>query len=140
MGHLAVRKTYRDTQSERLSLYRIRLQQHHAMRGVPNRHWQSQVAVPLALGHVEVSEMKLSRREAADAIAQFLAGEGGAWAWDDFTSIPIHDRELDAISWFCGLLSEIYTPAPGEKEFCSEAGKDVLRRIETYLRSTCSGC
>jgi hypothetical protein len=78
--------------------------------------------------------MKLSREAAADTIARFLAGEGGAWEWDDFISVPVKgDSELNALALFCNLLRDIYPPTePGQ--YCSDEGMQVLRRIEEYLR------
>ena len=77
---------------------------------------------------------KLTRIEAADIIARFLTGKGGEWEWDDFTSEPVKgDRELDAIALFCNLVRDIYPPDK-PLEYCSEEGKQVLRRVEAYLR------
>jgi hypothetical protein len=78
--------------------------------------------------------MKMTRIEAADIIAKFLAGRGGEWEWDDFTSVPIKgDRELDAIATFSNLVHDIYPPERPH-EYCNDEGKQVLRRIEAYLR------
>jgi hypothetical protein len=78
--------------------------------------------------------MKLTREEAADIIARFLAGKGEKWEWDDFTSVPVKgDRELDAIALFCNLVHDIYPPTKAG-EYCSSEGVQVLRRIEGYLR------
>ena len=34
-------------------------------------------------------------------IRDFLEGTGGAWDWDDFTSVPTGYPELDAVRGFC---------------------------------------
>jgi hypothetical protein len=31
------------------------------------------------------------------SIRQFLDGSGGEWDWDNFTSCPLHSRDLDGI-------------------------------------------
>ena len=78
--------------------------------------------------------MKLTREEAADIIARFLAGTGEEWEWDDFTSVPVKgDLELNAVALFCNLVHDIYPP-DGTGEYCDSEGRQVLHRIETYLR------
>jgi hypothetical protein len=90
----------------------------------------------LALGFVEMplNNMKLTREEAANIIARFLAGKGEEWEWDDFTSIPVKaDPELNAIAFFCNLVRDIYPPDRAG-EYSNSEGIQVLRRIEEYLR------
>lgn len=36
-------------------------------------------------------------REVAKILHNFIAGTGGEWDWDDFTSVPITNPDLDAI-------------------------------------------
>lgn len=43
------------------------------------------------------STADLTAREVENCLRDFLNGRGGAWDWDDFTSIPITDPTLDAI-------------------------------------------
>jgi hypothetical protein len=82
------------------------------------------------------NDMKLTREQAADIIARFLAGGGNAWEWDDFISVPVKgDPVLNAIRLFCNLLRDIYPPTKSG-EYCNGEGIQVLHRIETYLRST----
>jgi len=40
---------------------------------------------------------ELSADEVAGYIDDVLQGRGGAWDWDDFTSIPIADPQLDEL-------------------------------------------
>ena len=76
--------------------------------------------------------MKPTRREIADIIEEFLAGRGGAYDWDDFISIRIKDRYLDAVSQMCGLVQDVF---PGIGGYCGERGLEVLKRILEELRS-----
>ena len=39
----------------------------------------------------------LTPKDVESYLQNFLDGRGGAWDWDDFTSIPIRDPTLDAI-------------------------------------------
>ena len=40
---------------------------------------------------------KLDALEVAATIRAFLEGAGGDWDWDDFTSCPLRDPQLDSI-------------------------------------------
>ncbi|HSC17648.1 MAG TPA: hypothetical protein VLC74_01930 [Rhizomicrobium sp.] len=55
---------------------------------------------PIAL-LMQLLPLKKTRDRSASDVAGFLrdfiAGTGGQWDWDDFTSIPITDTALDAI-------------------------------------------
>lgn len=60
------------------------------------------VAVPLAALAALVSwafglKAKLSALEVATYLRNFVEGGGGAWDWDDFTSVPIADPRLEDI-------------------------------------------
>jgi hypothetical protein len=60
------------------------------------------VAAPLALIAGLVSTVfglkaKLSADEVAKYLRDYIEGTGGEWDWDDFTSVPIADPELDDI-------------------------------------------
>ncbi|WP_298395632.1 hypothetical protein [Sphingobium sp.] len=41
--------------------------------------------------------MKDEQRYTVEAISAFLAGTGGEWDWDDFTSCPLRDRRMESI-------------------------------------------
>jgi hypothetical protein len=60
------------------------------------------VAVPLALIAGVVSTVfglkaKLSAAEVAKYLRDYIEGTGSNWDWDDFTSVPIADPQLDEI-------------------------------------------
>lgn len=78
--------------------------------------------------------MQRSRVEVVTYIDDFVAGRGGEWDWDDFTSIPISDPELDRIRQLCCSMCDIYPPEePGH--YCSPEGFAELRRIADDLRN-----
>jgi len=57
------------------------------------------IAFPLALlaGFLPKKSRDRTPEDVAGFIRDFLAGTGGNWDWDDFTSIPITAVELEAI-------------------------------------------
>ncbi len=61
------------------------------------------ILVPLAAVAAQISTVfstkeKRTASEVADYLRNFLEDEPGEpWAWDDFTSVPIADPQLDAI-------------------------------------------
>ncbi|MBX3563241.1 MAG: hypothetical protein KF730_01565 [Sphingomonas sp.] len=61
----------------------------------------------------------LTPRQVSNALRDFLDGNSGQWDWDDFISIPIRDRTLDAIR-----LKSLAVNLPLDDE-----GKAVLRRL-----------
>jgi len=75
--------------------------------------------------------MKRSKDDVIREIENFLADTGGAYDWDDFLSIPINDRQLDAIRIECSELREKHPPV-GKRQYCSDEG---IRRLEEILRS-----
>ncbi len=74
-----------------------------------------------------------SRREVADIIENFLNGRSGERDWDDFISVPIRDEELNQIRLRCAALPEEF-PAYRSDEYCSNAGREVLKNYATELR------
>ncbi len=76
---------------------------------------------------------KVSPRQVADWIENFLEGKGGSWDWDDFISLPINDPELDKIRLRCCDLSEEFPPGENE-DYCSEEGVRVMREYIRQLR------
>lgn len=81
-----------------------------------------------------MGKTKLSRREVAQILENFLAGTGGKWAWDDFTSFALDDEELERIRIRCrGLDSEL--PPLEKGHFCSERGFEVIRGFVRELRA-----
>jgi hypothetical protein len=94
------------------------------------------VAIPLAALAALVSSIfglkaKLSASEVATYLRDFIEGGGGAWDWDDFTSVPIGDPRLEEIR---RRAAAIDIPVTGEgsamlRELLVEA--DDLARLET---------
>ena len=78
--------------------------------------------------------MKRTREEVANAIDGFINGSGRQWDWDGFTSIRIDNPELEAIRKKCVALPVEY-PASTVKDYCSEAGIQVMRNMLQELRS-----
>ena len=76
--------------------------------------------------------MKLSAAEVRRYITDFLDGRGGPWDWDDFTSIPIDDPQLDSIRGLCGDIRDRFPPKE-QGHYCSAAGFDELRRLVKLL-------
>jgi hypothetical protein len=59
------------------------------------------------VGTIEVnSTMRRSDQEVADFIENHVHGTEGPHDWDDFTSIPISDRRLNAIRLRCVQLDD----------------------------------
>ena len=78
--------------------------------------------------------MKRTREEVANTIEGFLNGTGRQWDWDGFTSIRVDDPELEAIRKKCVALP-IDHPSPSPKDYCNEAGLQVMREMVQGLRS-----
>jgi hypothetical protein len=73
----------------------------------------------------------VSTREIIREITSFLNGTGRAYDWDDFTSIPISDEDLNAIRIECAELPHRYPPG-NCRQYCSDEG---LRRLEEILNN-----
>jgi hypothetical protein len=54
----------------------------------------------------EVRCMRRTAKEVAEIIDNHIQNIEGKWAWDDFTSIPIRDPQLNAIRLRCVELDE----------------------------------
>jgi hypothetical protein len=74
-----------------------------------------------------------SRAEIADTIERFLDGICRPWEWDDFSTVPIVDPQLEAIRLRCAGLSQEYPPIE-KGHYCSPAGMAVLRQVVLELR------
>lgn len=75
-----------------------------------------------------------TRGEVADIIEQFLDGTGGVWDWDDFTTRPIADDELEAVRQRCSQLDEEF-PSSEKNPFANPQVEQVLREYVNRLRS-----
>ena len=78
--------------------------------------------------------MKMTREEVAKTIEDFVNGTGGKWDWDDFISIRLQDAELDAVRKKCFSVRDEFPPAD-DRQYCSEAGMQVLRDLVVTLRA-----
>ncbi len=78
--------------------------------------------------------MKMTRKEVAKTIEDFVNGTGGKWDWDDFVSIRLQDSELDAIRQKCVSVRDEFPPSD-TRDYCSEAGMQVLRDLLATLRA-----
>ncbi len=79
-----------------------RRQQHH-ISGWP-AILLAPLAVPLILGILLLQKLSILKKtvdltadDVAGYLEEFVEGKGGPWDWDDFTSIPITDPQLEAI-------------------------------------------
>ena len=79
----------------------------------------------------------LAADEVATHIEQFLAGTGKEWDWDDFTSVPIRNPDLDKIRIRCLHLDEEFPPAVAGA-YCSPEGEVVLQSFANELRTKTS--
>jgi hypothetical protein len=77
--------------------------------------------------------MRRTRNEVASEIEAFLGGQGGAWDWDDFISIRLDDRGLEAVRSLCGSLPELFPP-DRKGQYCSARGLELLRTLVRLLR------
>jgi hypothetical protein len=78
---------------------------------------------------------KLSRVEVARILQDFLEGTGNKWAWDDFTSFPLEDIELERIRAKCATLDSEFPPVE-RGHFCGEEGLSAIRR---YIKELLAG-
>ena len=76
--------------------------------------------------------MKMSREQVLLEIEKFLSDRGGAYDWDDFTSIEIDDPRLDELRKFCADLPNLYPPARCG-QYCNEDGPTKLRELAQQL-------
>jgi hypothetical protein len=78
--------------------------------------------------------MKRTREQVAETIEAFVNGAGRQWDWDGFTSIRIDDPELEAIRKRCVAMPTEFPPS-APKDYCSEAGMQVMRELAQGLRA-----
>ena len=92
------------------------------------------ISIPFQRWAARRSGPRMTRAEVARAIESFVENRGGAWDWDDFTSVHIGDPRLDRIRERCAQLDSEFPPeAPGQ--YCGPAGMEVLRGFVRELRS-----
>lgn len=79
-----------------------------------------------------------SRADVADSLEAFLDGTGRPHDWSRFLSTRLGDPGLDAVRERCRHLPEEFPPErPGE--YCSDAGRQVLRSLVLELRQGSAG-
>ena len=69
-----------------------------------------------------------SRAEIAKTITDFIEGRGGEYDWDDFTTYPLKDPDLEKIRKECYEVC-VRFPRRTKTEWCSDEGRDELQRI-----------
>jgi len=74
-----------------------------------------------------------TKTEVVQILEDFLSGRDDEWDWDDFTSIPIEDVDLDGVRWLCASIRSQYPPAR-EGQYCSDEGRAEMQRILEVLR------
>jgi hypothetical protein len=79
------------------------------------------------LTYVSKRRNRRSYSEVADIIERHIERTEGPWDWDDFTSIPIANNELDAIRLRC---IELERAIPGRT---AEELKAIVRRLRGEL-------
>ena len=85
-----------------------------------------------------MSRSKLGNLEVAQILEDFVEGRGHPLAWDGFTQgrsrQDFEDERLEQIRRRCACLDQEFPPK-NPREFCSEQGRDVIRRYVEELRS-----
>ena len=81
-----------------------------------------------------ISDVPIQRtsNEVAAIIGRFLDGTSGKYGWDDFTSIPIRDPDLNGVRRTCRELWLHYPPIQ-HGHYCSEEGLEILRALVRKL-------
>ena len=82
--------------------------------------------------------MKRTREQVAETVEAFVSGTGRQWDWDGFTSIRIDDPELEAVRKKCVAMPVEFPPS-NPKDYCSEAGLQVMRELAQGLRAQPAG-
>jgi hypothetical protein len=77
--------------------------------------------------------IKRTKEEVAEYIDRFLSGTGEKWDWDEFTSFPIDDPELEEIRVRAGELPDRYPPDQAGY-YCNDQGLRLLEQIAQSLR------
>ena len=81
----------------------------------------------------QVKILTVTRQEAATLIERFLAGSCGPWDWDEFTSVTQQDAAVERARRKCVEVRDEY-PATVSHEYCSSAGRGILRALAAELR------
>ena len=83
--------------------------------------------------------MKRTPEEVAKIVEGFVNRTGRQWDWDGFISIRLDDPELEAIRQKCIAIRDEFPPSD-LRDYCSEAGLNVMRQIVQDLRARSVGC
>lgn len=77
----------------------------------------------------------ITRKDAAEAIENFVNDTVEPHDWDDFTSGRISDPEVDRIRQEC-IAVQTRFPARTPGEYCNEEGSRYLLELARQLRSS----
>jgi hypothetical protein len=76
----------------------------------------------------------VTSEEVRNHILRFISGNDvKPWDWDDFTSVPIKDKFLDAVRLLCLHVSDAYPPPPGTGYYCNDVGLELMREVAERL-------
>ena len=78
-----------------------------------------------------------SKRELAKLVRRFLDGSIGKWEWDDFTSVPQGDPEVETFRLKLVAIQDDY-PAEHSGYYCNDEGLRQLAEIAVYLETSAS--
>jgi hypothetical protein len=71
------------------------------------------------------------RSKIADLIERFVSGDVDPWDWDDFTSVPARDPEIEKVRLHCVTVKDKF---PHPKRYCSDEGLRELLELARKLR------
>ena len=98
--------------------------------------WLVAIAVAILLGAYIKRRVDAvpdpSREDIAKTITEFIEGTGGEYDWDNFTTYPLKDPNLEKIRRDCDEVCVRFPPRT-KTEWCSDAGRDELLRIRDRL-------
>jgi hypothetical protein len=78
--------------------------------------------------------MRRTPEEVVREIKKFLDGIGGAYDWDDFLSILVRDKRLNAVRIECAELRDKYPPIDC-RQYCDDRGLERLHEIVEELET-----
>ena len=74
-----------------------------------------------------------SIEEIIKTISDFIEGKGGEWDWDDFTTIPLRNPDLERIRKECFEIHYKY-PDKDKSLYCGPEGIESLKNLLLQLR------
>lgn len=70
----------------------------------------------------------MNKNDLAKLIRSFVDGSCGSWDWDEFTSIPAKDPEIERLRQMINEIPDEYPPCE-KTHWCNDAGRKVLLGI-----------